>query len=88
MDFRVVVSRLQVGFDAVLQGRVLFETDIDKDRLWNLYLESFPMAQTPIYRVRTMADCSCCHNFLRNSSGIVYIQFYYRHGTLPHGHRS
>ena len=73
MDFRDVVRHLQVSFNAALQGRVLFETDIDKDRLWALYLESFPNGANPIYRVRTLADCSCCRNFLRNIGGTVYI---------------
>ena len=31
---------------------MLFETDADKDRLWDIYLNSFPDGTNPIYKVR------------------------------------
>lgn len=51
----------------------LYEVDIDKDYLWNLYLDSFPEGTNPIYRERRYYDCSACRNFIKNIGGTVYI---------------
>lgn len=51
----------------------LFEVDIDKDYLWNLYLDSFPEGTNPIYRERRYYDCSACRHFIKNIGGTVYI---------------
>lgn len=36
-----------------------FQTDADKEELWNTYLESFPPDRNQIYRTRREFDCSC-----------------------------
>lgn len=51
----------------------LYEVDIDKDYLWNLYLDSFPEGTNPIYRERRYYDCSACRQFIKNIGGTVYI---------------
>lgn len=51
----------------------LYEVDIDKDYLWNLYLDSFPEGSNPIYRERRYYDCSACRQFIKNIGGTVYI---------------
>lgn len=50
-----------------------FQTDADKDELWNTYLESFPEKKNPVYRTRREFDCSCCRHFIKNIGGIVFI---------------
>ena len=52
---------------------ILYEVDIDKDYLWNLYLDSFPEGTNPIYRERRYYDCSACRQFIKNIGGTVYI---------------
>lgn len=54
-------------------GMPLYEVDIDKDYLWNLYLDSFPEGTNPIYRERRYYDCSACRHFIKNIGGTVYI---------------
>lgn len=51
----------------------LFMTNIDKDALWDLYLNSFPAGTNPLYRERTEHDCTCCKQFIRNIGGVVTI---------------
>lgn len=46
----------------------LYEVDVDKDALWNLYLDSFPAGR------RRYEDCSCCRQFIRQIGNVVVIQ--------------
>ena len=73
MSFTDLRNRLNANFASAMQEKVLFETDINKDELWALYLDSFPGNTNPIYRVRREFDCSCCRHFLKNIGGTVYI---------------
>jgi hypothetical protein len=51
----------------------LFVTGVDKDALWECYLQSFPTGTNPIFRVRTEHDCSCCRQFIRTVGNVVAI---------------
>lgn len=51
----------------------LFQTDIDRDFIWNTYLNAFPPGTNPMYRKRTEHDCSCCRTFIRQIGGAVAI---------------
>ena len=73
MEFKMVRDLLAENFTKNLGNKPLFETDIDKDYLWNLYLDSFPEGANPIFRERRVYDCSYCRQFIRNIGGTVYI---------------
>lgn len=51
----------------------LFYVEIDRDELFNLYLASFPEGTNPIFRKRTVHDCSCCKRFIRDFGHVVAI---------------
>jgi len=38
-----------------------------KDKMYAMYLGSFPSGSNPIYKERTEHDCTCCRQFIRNA---------------------
>lgn len=74
MNFHDLEIKLAENFERLhrLYGTA-FQTDADKDELWNTYLESFPAHRNPVYRTRREYDCSCCRHFIKNIGGIVLI---------------
>lgn len=74
MEFKKMKKAFAENIAAVTaNGRPLFEVGIDKDILWDTYLNSFPEGTNPIYRKRSTYDCSCCRHFLKTIGGMVYI---------------
>ena len=75
MRFHEFRERLAENFDqiVILRNAVLFETDANKDRLWTIYLHSFPAGSNPIYRTRTDHDCSCCRHFIKEIGPLVWF---------------
>jgi hypothetical protein len=68
-DFKLAIQR---KFNDI-KDHDIFRVDVDKDKLWELYLSSFPEGTNPIYKERTEHDCQCCRQFIRNAGGMVAI---------------
>jgi hypothetical protein len=69
-------------FNSLLQKHVanmtkdishLFIVDVDKDMLWNTYLDSFPEGTNKIFRKQREFDCSCCRHFIKSFGNVVSI---------------
>lgn len=73
MEFAMMKQRMINHFNGALGRNYLFEVDLDKDELWNLYLDSFPEGTNPIFRERRTYDCSCCRHFIKNIGPTVFI---------------
>lgn len=75
MEFRNFKKRFQDNFKNLTNGvDTLFEVNVDKDELWNLYLDSFPAGTNEIYRERREYDCSCCRHFMKTFGNVVVIK--------------
>lgn len=75
MTIKDVKKALQLNFMEMTKDSThLFEVELDKDKLWNLYLESFPAGTNEIYRVRREHDCSACRQFIKKIGNAVIIK--------------
>lgn len=75
MEFSAFAQRMQDHVTAMLKDVThLFEVDVDKDKLWNLYLDSFPAGTNEVYRERREFDCSCCRHFIKSFGNVVSIK--------------
>lgn len=71
--FQKVRDKLIENFNHIVWDHDLYETDLDKDELWNIYLRSFPTGTNPIYRTNTKYDCSSCRHFIKAIGNLVWI---------------
>jgi len=75
MEFTEMRDKLGEHFNEMVKDvDHLFEVAVDKDELWNLYLDSFPAGTNEIYRERRWHDCSCCRQFIKTIGNAVVIK--------------
>ena len=75
MEFTTMRNKLMENFAELTKDVThLFEVNVDKDEMWNLYLDSFPAGTNEIYRERTEHDCSCCRQFIKTIGNAVVIK--------------
>lgn len=75
MEFKQFNNLLKESFKEMSEESThLFEVDVDKDELWNLYLDSFPVGTNEIFRERRYYDCGCCRHFIKNFGSVVIIK--------------
>ena len=73
-NFKLFKEAVQKQFQEMIKGQThLFVVDIDKDLMWETYLNSFPSGTNEIYRERREYDCSTCRHFIKQYGNIVAI---------------
>ena len=74
-NFDIFVSRMQKHFEDEMKDCTrLYTVNVDKDEMWNLYLNSFLPGTNILFRKRREYDCSCCRHFLKSIGAAVAIK--------------
>lgn len=74
-NFDIFVSRMQKHFEDEMKGCArLYTVNVDKDEMWNLYLNSFLPGTNVLFRKRREYDCSCCRHFVKSIGAVVAIK--------------
>lgn len=74
-NFDIFVSRMQKHFEDEMKDCTrLYTVNVDKDEMWNLYLNSFLPGTNILFRKRREYDCSCCRHFLKSVGAAVAIK--------------
>ncbi len=75
MSFVTMRDSLIAHFNQITKdANNVFVVNVDKDEMWNLYLDSFPKGTNEVYRKRREHDCSCCRNFIKAIGNVVVIK--------------
>lgn len=75
MSFKQFRDRFQAHFrEMIEEQQSLFTVSLDRDDLWDLYLDSFPPGTNEIFRERRHHDCSCCRAFIKQFGTVVAIK--------------
>lgn len=75
MEFNEFKEHFYDHVSELLAGQsVLFVADVDRDVLWDAYMESFPPGTNEVYRKRREHDCSCCRHFIKDMGAVVAIK--------------
>ena len=72
-DFSTIKKAITDKINQMTKKGRLYVTSTDKDKLWDLYLDSFPKGTNEIYKERREYDCTCCNQFIRNIGSVVSI---------------
>lgn len=74
MEFYKFNSLLHNHVTKMIQNQNrLYVVGVDKEALWNKYLDSFPEGTNPKFRVNREFDCSCCRHFVKNFGNVVAL---------------
>lgn len=72
MSFINIKKAVSEQFTKMLATGLVLTTDVDKDKLWDTYLEKgTEQGINEIFRERGALDCNCCRRYIRAAGGSV-----------------
>lgn len=72
-SFEFAALKIRENIDKMDMQR-MYVVGVDKDKLWETYLDSFPEGINQLYRKRKYYDCSLCRQFIKNLGNVVQIK--------------
>lgn len=84
MEFTIMRDNLIKNFNEITKNaKYLYEVDLDKDVLWNLYLDKATAeGGNEFFRERRELDCSACRHFVKSFGNTVIINQEYEVQTI------
>ena len=74
MDFKEFRAAIQKQFNKMQKdAEKLFVVDVDKDELWDTYMNAFPAGTNMLFRKQREFECSCCRHFIKSIGNVVAI---------------
>ena len=75
LNFKLIKDAIESHFSTMAEKyNCLYEVHLDKDELWNTYMEAIPPQHNKIYRVRREHDCSCCRHFIKQIGAVIGVK--------------
>lgn len=75
LTFSIFRNALSEHFQKMCEDNaILCSVELDKDKLYELYLNSIPAEDNKIFRVRKEYDCSACRHFIKSIGNVVAIK--------------
>lgn len=72
LDFRLIKEALEKHFAEMSKKYdTLYGSYLDKDELWETYMNAIPPEHNKIYRIRREHDCSCCRHFIKQIGHVI-----------------
>lgn len=73
-EFKNFRTELQNHINSMMKNHDMFyQVNIDKEVIWNTYLDSFPAGSNEIFRERREYDCAACRSFIKHFGHVVAI---------------
>lgn len=66
---------IQNNFDRLIEenGVVFLTVEVDRETMWERYMDAFPSGTNEIFRERREFECNCCRSFIRQYGNLVSI---------------
>lgn len=76
LNFKSFSTIVETQFNKMVSDsdNTLVRVAVDNDKLWDLYLNSFPQEFNGIFRERRNYDCNCCKNFIRRVGNLIALK--------------
>ena len=75
LNFKEIKNAIEKHFTEMTDKYdYLYAINLDKDELWEVYMNAIPPQHNKIYRVRREYDCSCCRHFVKQIGNVVGIK--------------
>ncbi len=72
MEFKKFRDAVEAQFNKMAKGD-LFVMDVERDVVWEAYMDAFPAGTNETFRERREYDCNTCKSFIRRIGNVVAI---------------